>query len=195
MVSAWIGNRTTALAHHDLSYNMACCLVGRRRFVLFPPEQVGNLYPGPLEPTPGGQVVTMTDIDAPDFERFPGLRDALAVAEVAELEPGDALYYPAMWWHQVNALEAFNVMVNYWWNTVPDFMDTPQNTLLHGLLSLRDRPEQEKRAWRALFDYYVFGPADRAAAHLPEAARGNLAPLDELRARRLRAWLLRRLNR
>jgi hypothetical protein len=111
--------------------------VGRRRFVLFPPEQVANLYPGPLEQTPGGQVVTMADIDAPDFERFPGLRDALAVAEVAELEPGDALYYPAMWWHQVNALESFNVMVNYWWNTVPEFMDTPQNTLLHGLLSLR----------------------------------------------------------
>ena len=195
MVGAWIGNRTTALAHHDLSYNIACCLVGRRRFVLFPPEQVANLYPGPLDPTPGGQVVTMVDIDAPDFERFPRLRDALAVAEVAELEPGDALYYPAMWWHQVNALEAFNVMVNYWWNTVPEFMDTPQNTLLHGLLSLRDRPEPEKRAWRAMFDYYVFGPGDRATAHLPEAAHGNLAPMDELKARRLRAHLLRRLNR
>jgi len=195
MVSAWIGNRTTALAHHDMSHNIACCLVGRRRFVLFPPEQVGNLYPGPLEPTPGGQVVTMTDIDKPDFERFPGLREALAAAEVALLEPGDALFYPAMWWHQVNALESFNVMVNYWWNTVPDYMDTPQNTLLHGLLSLRDRPEQEKRAWRAMFDYYVFGDPGRAAGHLPETARGNLAPMDEIRARRLRAYLLRRLNR
>lgn len=195
MVSAWIGNRTTALAHHDLSHNMVCCLVGRRRLALFPPEQVANLYPGPLEPTPGGQVVTMADIYAPDFERFPGLREALAAGEVAELEPGDALYFPAMWWHQVDALDSFNVMVNYWWNTVPDFMDTPQNTLLHALLSLRDRPEAEKRAWRAMFDYYVFGPAGRAAAHLPDAARGNLAPLDESKARRLRAVLLRRLNR
>lgn len=195
LVGAWIGNRTTALAHHDLSHNIACSLVGRRRFVLFPPEQVANLYPGPLEPTPGGQVVTMTDIDRPDFERHPGLREALAAAEVADLEPGDALYYPAMWWHQVDALEAFNVMVNYWWNVVPDYMDTPHNTLLHALLSLRDRPEPEKRAWRAMFDYYVFGPAERAAAHLPEAARGNLAPMDELKARRLRAVLLRRLNR
>jgi hypothetical protein len=195
MVSAWIGNRTTALAHHDMSHNIACCLVGRRRFVLFPPEQVGNLYPGPLEPTPGGQVVTMTDIDQPDFERFPRLREALAAAQVAVLEPGDALFYPAMWWHQVNALESFNVMINYWWNTVPDYMDTPQNTLLHGLLSLRDRPEQEKRAWRAMFDYYVFGDPDHAAGHLPEAARGNLAPMDEIKARRLRAYLLRRLNR
>jgi len=195
LVGAWIGNRSTARAHYDMSNNIACCLVGRRRFTLFPPEQIENLYPGPLDPTPGGQVVTMADIDAPDFERFPRLREALAAGEIADLEPGDALYYPAMWWHEVEARDAFNVMVNYWWNTSPQFMDTPQNTLLHALLSLRDRPEQEKRAWRAVFDYYVFGPADRAGAHLPEAARGNLGPMDELKARRLRAYLLRRLNR
>jgi hypothetical protein len=195
LVGAWIGNRSTALAHYDMSNNIACCLVGHRRFSLFPPEQIVNLYPGPLEPTPGGQVVTMANIHAPDFERFPGLRDALAAGEVADLEPGDALFYPAMWWHEVEALDAFNVMVNYWWNTSPLYMDTPQNTLLHALLSLRDRPEQEKRAWRAVFDYYVFGPADRAGAHLPEAARGNLGPMDEMKARRLRALLIRKLNR
>lgn len=195
MVGAWIGNRTTALAHYDMSNNIACCLVGRRRFTLFPPEQIENLYPGPLEPTPGGQVVTMADIQKPDFERFPNLRTALAAAEVAELEPGDVLFYPAMWWHQVDALDGFNVMINYWWNTSPHYMDSPQNTLLHALLSLRDRPEQEKRAWRAVFDYYVFGPADRAAAHLPESVRGNLGKLDEMKARRLRAYLLSRLNR
>ena len=195
MVGAWIGNRSTALAHYDMSNNIACCLVGRRRFTLFPPEQIANLYPGPLEPTPGGQVVTMADIHKPDFDRFPRLREALAAAQVAELEPGDALYYPAMWWHQVDALDAFNVMVNYWWNTSPQYIDTPQNTLLHALLSLRDRPEQEKRAWRAVFDYYVFGPADRAGEHLPEVARGNLGSMDDRKARRLRSVLLRKLNR
>jgi hypothetical protein len=195
LVAAWIGNRSTALAHYDMSNNIACCLVGHRRFSLFPPEQIENLYPGPLEPTPGGQVVTIANIKAPDFERFPRLREALAVGEVADLEPGDALFYPAMWWHEVEALDSFNVMVNYWWNTSPHYMDTPQNTLLHALLSLRDRPEQEKHAWRAVFDYYVFGPADRAGAHLPETARGNLGPMDEMKARRLRAQLIRKLNR
>jgi hypothetical protein len=195
MVGAWIGNRTTALAHHDMSHNVACVAVGRRRFTLFPPEQVENLYPGPLEPTPGGQVVTMTDIDAPDFTRFPKLREALSAAQVVEMEPGDALFYPALWWHQVDALESFNVMINYWWNTSPAWMDTPQNTLLHAMLSLRDRSDQEKRAWRAMFEYYVFGEADKAAAHLPQAARGNLGPLDQDMARRLRARLLERLNR
>jgi hypothetical protein len=74
-------------------------------------------------------------------------------------------------------------------------MDTPQTTLLHALLSLRDRPETEKKAWHELFEHYVFGPAGQAGAHLPEAARGNLGPLDETRARRLRANLINRLNR
>jgi hypothetical protein len=145
--------------------------------------------------TPGGQVVSMVDFDAPDFERFPRFKDALAAAQVADLEPGDVLVYPALWWHQVEALDPFNVLINYWWNAAPGFMDTPMNTLLHGLLSLRDRPDFEKQAWKKLFDYYVFGPADRAGAHLPEGARGDLGPMDDRKARRLRAYLLNRLNR
>ena len=113
----------------------------------------------------------------------------------AEMEPGDVLVYPALWWHQVEALEPFNVLVNYWWNAAPGFVDTPMTTLLHGLLSLRDRPDFEKQGWKALFDYYVFGPADRAGAAMPEAARGPLGPMDETKTRRLRAHLLDRLNR
>lgn len=194
-VGVWMGGRTVAAAHYDMSNNIACCAVGRRRFTLFPPDQVANLYPGPLEPTPGGQVVSLVDFRDPDFDRFPRAREALEAAEVAELEPGDVLIYPALWWHQVEALAPFNVLVNYWWNASPAFMDAPQTTLLHALLSLRDRPEYEKAGWKALFDYYVFGSADRAAAHLPSHARGDLGPLDEIRARRLRAQLLNRLNR
>ena len=194
-VSIWLGNRTTATCHYDMSNNLACCMVGKRRFTLFPPDQIANLYPGPLEPTPGGQVVSMVDFREPDYDRFPDFRKAEAVGQVAEMEPGDVLFYPSMWWHHVEALSDFNAMVNYWWNTSPAYMDTPQNTLLHGLLSLRDRPQGEKEAWRALFDYYVFGPAERAGQHLPDTARGPLGQLDEMQARRLRANLLDRMNR
>lgn len=193
--SIWIGNRTTATCHFDMSHNIAVCVAGRRRFTLFPPDQVANLYPGPLEPTPGGQVVSMVDFINPDLDRYPRFGDALQMAQVAEMEPGDVLFYPALWWHHVEALEPFNILINYWWNTSPAFMDTPMNTLLHGLLSLRDRPQAEKASWKALFDYYIFGPADCAGAHLPEAARGALGPLDDMSARRLRAQLLNKLNR
>ena len=64
-----------------------------------------------------------------------------------------------------------------------------------GLLSSTFHLGNPQRAWRALFDYYIFGPADKAGAHLPEAARGMLGPLDEIKARRLRSQLLQRLNR
>lgn len=195
LASIWIGNRTLASAHYDAPNNMACCAVGRRRYTLFPPEQIWNLYPGPLDPTPGGQAISMVDFANPDFEKYPRFREAMAAAQVAELEPGDALFYPSMWWHQVEALNPFNVMVNYWWNTSPKFMGTPMNVLKHALLSLRDRPEHEKAAWRQVFDYYVFGPPERAREHLPEQAHGDLGPIDDLKARRLRAELLNKLNR
>ena len=195
VVSIWMGNRTTAATHFDMSNNLACCLVGRRRFTLFPPDQIENLYPGPLEPTPGGQVVSLVDPSAPDLDRFPRFALAAEAGEVAELEPGDVLFYPALWWHNVEALDDFNAMINYWWNAAPAFMDTPMTTLTHGLLSLRGRPEAEKAAWKSLFDFYVFGEPDKAAGHLPAAARGDLAPLDERAARRLRARVLQKLNR
>ncbi|TQV78177.1 cupin-like domain-containing protein [Exilibacterium tricleocarpae] len=194
-VGIWLGNRTTAATHFDVSNNIAACMVGRRRFTLFPPDQVENLYPGPLEPTPGGQVVSMVDLNAPDFKQFPNAEKALQQAQVADLEAGDVLVYPAMWWHQVEALADFNVLINYWWNPVSPFMDDPMNTLLHALLSLRDRPASEKSAWRSLFDYYVFGDSNRAREHLPEYIQGPLAPMTDITARRLRAKLLKKLNR
>jgi len=193
--SIWIGNRVAASCHYDTPDNLACCAVGRRRFTLFPPEQIDNLYPGPLEPTPGGQVVSVVDFDRPDFDRHPRFRDALASAQTAVLEPGDAIFIPSMWWHHVRSLEPFNVLVNYWWRSVPSFLSSPLPALQHAMWALRDLPEREKKAWAKIFEYYVFGPGERAGQHLPDAARGELAPFDEMQARRTRAQLLGRLNR
>jgi len=47
----WIGNRSKTQIHFDLYDNLACMVTGRKRFVLFPPDQVGNLYMGPFETT------------------------------------------------------------------------------------------------------------------------------------------------
>jgi hypothetical protein len=193
--SIWIGNRVTASCHYDALNNIACCAVGRRRFTLFPPEQIGNLYPGPLEPTPGGQAVSVVDFAAPDFERYPRFREALAAARSAVLEPGDAIFIPSLWWHHVQGLEPFNVLINYWWSSVLAHIPTPMHALYHALWTIRDRPEREKQAWRDIFDYYVFGPADRAGAHLPPPARNVLGPIDETLARQLRAMLIGKLNR
>jgi hypothetical protein len=191
----WIGNRTIASSHYDSPNNIACCVVGKRRFTLFPPEQIFNLYPGPLEPTPGGQAISLVDFAAPDLEKFPRFRAALEAGQVAEVEPGDAVFIPSMWWHHVQALSDFNTLVNYWWTTLPPFIPTPMNTLYHAIWTLRDRPENEKMAWKQVFDYYVFGPSGLAGEHLPEAARGVLGPITEDQARLIRAMLINKLNR
>ena len=191
----WIGNRTIASCHYDAPNNLACCVVGRRRFTVFPPEQIFNLYPGPIELTPGGQAVSLVDFEEPNFERFPRFREALAAGQWAEVEPGDAVFIPSMWWHHVEGLSAFNTLINYWWSSVPEFMPTPMHALYHALWTIRDRPERERQAWRAVFEYYVFGDSDGAVEHLPEQSRGLLGPIDDTRARQLRAMLINKLHR
>jgi len=191
----WVGTESIAAAHYDVPSNLACCVLGARRFTLFPPEQIHNLYPGPLEPTPGGQVITMVDLKNPDFERFPRVRQALDAAVVVDLEPGDAVYYPSMWWHQVEALSPFNIMINFWWLGAPAHMGNPMDIVMHAMLGLRDRPEAEKQAWREVFDYYVFGSPETPREHLPPSAQGALADLDNNMVRRLRALVKNKLNR
>ncbi|MTV41636.1 cupin-like domain-containing protein [Duganella radicis] len=195
LASLWIGNRTRVPAHYDLPDNLACVAAGRRRFTLFPPEQLKNLYVGPLDFTPAGQSVSMVDLHQPDLERYPLFAEALAQARSAELEAGDALFIPSMWWHHVEGLEPFNLLINYWWRQSPAWMDTPYNALLLGLMTMRDLPPAQRAAWREIFRHYVFDSDGSEAAHLPPAARGPLAPLDETGARMLRAQLLNRLNR
>jgi len=195
LASIWIGNRTRISAHYDLPDNLACIAAGHRRFTLFPPGQQHNLYVGPIDLTPAGQPISLVDFAKPDLARFPRFAEALEHAQVAELEPGDAIFVPSMWWHHVEALDSFNVLVNYWWRQSPDWMDTPNNALMHALMTVRDLPPAQRAAWAELFRHYVFEAGDDTAAHIPPAARGLLAPLDDNASRMVRAQLLKRLNR
>lgn len=196
LVSLWLGNRARVAAHQDLPDNLACVVAGRRRFTLLPPDQVGNLYIGPLENTLAGQPTSLVDFNAPDLTRFPRFAEAMRHAQVAELGPGDAVFIPSMWWHHVEALAPVNLLVNCWWRRSPPHMDSPMAALLLALMTVRDLPPEQRDAWRALFDHYVFDAGDDTAAHLPPRARQVLAaPLDEHATRALRARLLRRLNR
>jgi hypothetical protein len=195
LASIWLGNRTRIAAHHDLPDNLACVVVGHRRFTLFPPAELENLYVGPLDFTPAGQAISLVDFANPDFGRFPKFANALKAAQVAELEPGDALFIPSMWWHHIEALDSFNVLINYWWRQSPLYMDSPVTALMLGIMSMRDLPEAQRKAWQNLFRYYVFEADENTVAHIPANARRVMAPLSDEAARELRARLLSRLNR
>src|SRR5258705_4346563 len=193
--SIWIGNRTRIAAHFDNIDNLACVVGGRRRFTMFPPDQIRNLYVGPLDLTPAGQPITLVDIRNPDLERFPRFAEAAEVAVVAELSPGDAVYVPAPWGHHVEALEDFNVLVNYWWRDVPDYFESPSSSLLHCLLTGKSLPTAQPGGWKAIFDYLVFQSEGAALDHLPSGTQGLFGELTQAKADRIRAILLKSLSR
>jgi hypothetical protein len=116
----WIGNAAKVATHNDPIENVAVVAAGRRRFTLFPPSAEPDLYMGPHDPTPAGARISMVHVTAPDFARFPRFASALEVAQVAELLPGDAIFIPRDWYHHVEALDRFNVLVNYWWDSSKD---------------------------------------------------------------------------
>ena len=184
----WFGNRVTVAPHFDASDNVACVAAGRRRFILFPPEQVSNLYVGPFDLTPAGVPVSTVPLDAPDLERYPRYREALAAAQIAELEPGDAIYIPYMWWHGVQSLDPFNVLVNYWWNEDRVAAEHPFGALLHTAhLLYRDMPPHHREAWRALYGHFVFDGDGGTVDERPPEHRGSARPIDP--AARLKAAL------
>jgi hypothetical protein len=193
LVSIWIGNQSRVAAHYDIPDNLACVAAGQRRFTLFPPEQLENLYIGPLDFTPAGQSASLVDFKAPDFDKFPKFKSAIKSSLCATLNPGDAIFIPSMWWHHVESLSEFNVLINYWWRQVGLYMGAPLDALNHALLAIRDLPESQRDAWRTVFEHYVFSPTDNA--HIPLEKRGVLNPIDESLARQLRALLINKLNR
>lgn len=193
LISLWVGNQSRIAAHYDATDNIACVAAGKRRFTLFPPNQLDNLYIGPLDFTPAGQPASLVDFKQPDLVKYPRFLLAMQHAQVAELEAGDAIFIPSMWWHHVEGLRRFNVLVNYWWRQVDIQIGAPMDALNHALLSIRDLPKAQREAWRNIFDHYIFAPKDHS--HIPKDKRGVLNPIDEQTARKLRASLVNKLNR
>ncbi|MEO6104567.1 MAG: cupin-like domain-containing protein [Pseudoxanthomonas sp.] len=175
----WVGNQVTTPAHFDASHNLAVVVCGRRRFTLFAPEQVQNLYVGPLDFAPTGAAISMARLDQVDDPRFPRLREAINHSLVGDLEPGDALYLPPLWWHHVASLERLNALVNYWWKpATPDGLvpDSAMGAMMLAILSVKPLPLEERMAWKALFDHYLFNQED-CVAHIPPSRRGMLGRL------------------
>lgn len=189
----WIGNRITVQTHYDFYSNIACVVAGRRRFTLFPPEQLPNLYPGPMDVTLAGVPVSMVRLEDPDHVRYPRFRLALEHAQVAELEPGDALFIPYAWWHRVESLAPLNVLVNYWWND-NKFPLSPLDSLLHAIFALRELPGGQRAVWRNLFDYYVFQTSGDPLGHLAPGFRGLMGERGEQALQAVRTLLLRSLS-
>lgn len=175
----WLGHASEVSAHYDAVDNLACVVAGTRRFTLYPPESISNLYVGPIDHTMAGQPVSLAASSPPDDVKYPLFRDLRGHALVAELGPGDALYLPKLWWHQVVSQGPLNGLVNYWWDAFAAGPDAPYTSMLLAMIAIGERPLLERCAWKALFDHYVFREHGHPLAHLPAEQHGVLGPLKD----------------
>jgi len=182
----WVGGALTSRTHNDRDHNLACVIAGRRRFLLFPPEQAGNLYIGPLDNPPP---LSLADPERPDYDRFPKFRAAMRSAVVAHLEPGDAIFMPKYWWHHVTSLAPYNAMVNYWWGDFATGLERASDAFLTALLAFGHLPSGERAYWKAMFDTHVFKAEGDATSHIPPPLKGVLGPMSVPMRERLKAEL------
>lgn len=96
--------------HYDVMDNLLVQVVGRKRVVLFPPSAVEDLY---LK----GDKSLVVDIDNPDVDKFPRFPQAQRFE--CEMSPGDVLFIPALWFHNVTSID-YSVAVNSFWRGLDD---------------------------------------------------------------------------
>jgi Cupin-like domain len=111
MFRFWMSAPDTRMPlHMDLPDNLFAQLVGRKRVTLFSPREERRMYRNP----PWSPLPHMSRVDAeePDLARYPRFGEAHPLRCV--VEPGDLLYIPRLWWHQIRSID-FCLSVNYWW--------------------------------------------------------------------------------
>eukprot|EP00760_Papus_ankaliazontas_P002784 PhM_4_TR11268/c0_g1_i1/m.12265/K10277/KDM8, JMJD5; lysine-specific demethylase 8 len=109
----WIGaGGQVAPMHHDQWDNVLCQIEGIRTFYIFDPLHVDRLYPKPNENRHFSQV----DPESKDAgDTFPLFRKARMYK--VDVHPGEIMFLPAMWWHQVHHHDSLNIAVNFWYDT------------------------------------------------------------------------------
>ncbi|WP_421757463.1 cupin-like domain-containing protein [Croceibacterium ferulae] len=190
----WIGHVSSVACHYDTMDNLACVVAGRRRFTLYPPDAIADLYVGPIDRTMAGQPISLAASGADLQANYPRFERARSRALVAELQPGDAIYLPKLWWHQVEATASVNMLVNFWWDGFAAGPDKPYTTMLLAMIAIAERPVAERAAWRAWFDHYVFRPEGHPLRFLDQDVHGVLGPLKAGNYGRIRAMVLRLLR-
>jgi hypothetical protein len=190
----WVGHASNISSHYDAMENIACVVAGRRRFTLYAPELIGRLYIGPIDKTMAGQPVSLAASSPPDDAKYPLFKDIRDRALVAELEPGDAIFLPKLWWHQVEGLSAFNTLVNYWFDAFAIGPDLPYTAMLLAMITIAERPPAERQAWKAWFDHFVFRSNGHPLAHLPPDLHGVLGPLKPDNYGGIRAYIMHKLR-
>ncbi len=125
-INFWLGqagNKTPL--HFDQSQNFLVQIFGKKRIRLFPPSQTKNLYRHTPLTRGAPHLSQIPDIDSVDYTKFPQFKNAKSFELI--LNPGETLFIPAGWWHDVRSLDD-SISINFWWK--PKISECPYSHIL-----------------------------------------------------------------
>ena len=167
-INLWLGaaGNVTPL-HFDMANNFLAQINGRKRITFFDPAQTDRLYPAGSRSSSAN--TSQVDILRPDFEKHPRFKEATPLECV--LSPGELLYIPPFWWHQVESVDAA-VSINFWWQ--PRFVQC-----LHpmGILSIYSHHDRGALADFSAVDIDEFSNLAQVAAYCLDAGHKCAAVL------------------
>lgn len=103
-VNVWMGSRgTTATMHYDTSHNFYVPIEGNKRFLLMPPSahELGlqpSLHPHYRHLRQEKSVISHVNSNAMEIV----------------VGPGDVLFIPAFWFHEVETVDDYAIALNFW---------------------------------------------------------------------------------
>jgi hypothetical protein len=96
----FFGGQGSSVALHydiDLSHVFLSQFHGRKRVVLFEPQQSRNIYQHPYT------VASYIDVNKPDYDSFPALKNVIGYEGM--LYPGETLFMPSGYWHYIEYVD------------------------------------------------------------------------------------------
>ncbi len=120
-INLWLGEKNiNTKPHYDYYDNFLTQIFGRKRVRLFAPNDTPYMHAYSINDTmtvegvqyPSVHSSQIADIDLVDANEFPNIKFATPFEGI--LNPGDLLYIPAGWWHEVKSLDV-TMSINFWW--------------------------------------------------------------------------------
>jgi lysine-specific demethylase 8 len=160
----WLGPAGTRMSFHfDFVDNFLAQIQGAKRLLIVSPDESSAMYPAVANVSE-----SLVDIERPDLSTWP----MFAHARVLEgtIHPGEMIFIPCLWWHEVRSLSP-SISVNHFWPPAvfPDYLPllracTPKHYVhvawqfvVHGALGRkpRERLYSPKTTGKLLWDEVV----------------------------------------
>lgn len=125
----WIGPKgTKSKLHYDSDHNLCVQIYGRKIVTLISPEDSDNCYT--VNET-WYDAFSPIDVMSVDYKKHPKFKNVKMYQVV--LSPGDMLYIPKGWWHDIRSLEK-SISINLWWIDWSDFVRETFNEIYYSIV-------------------------------------------------------------